>query len=340
MVILGIWLWWRGPRAAVPYLFATLLFALSVPMLLKAGLQLPRPGDYGEGWSRYGFPSWHAAMAVLLYGFVALLVARELSAERRWLAYGVALLPIVLISFSRLYLGVHWLSDVLGGLALAGAWLTIVGIAYRRHVVVALKWRPMLLLLFVSGALLWALHLANSDDEYRYQPAPVANYSIQQWQQGVVSQQLNTLAELTGEGDRQLNLQWLGERASILQQLKADGWQEAAEPSWLVPLNWLLPPAEGTSPRVLPHYHAGQLDGIRALRFEQGRWQLLRLWSLAQVAGQPLWQGKVASVEYQALLGLLYLPRSGEVVLAEQLLGWWPDGILMNDELRLQSRGE
>ena len=331
--ILGLWLWWRGASQAALYLLATLLFALSVPLLLKVGLQLPRPGNYGEGVTQYGFPSWHATMAMLLYGFVALLVARELKPEQRWLAYGVALIPIGLISFSRLYLGVHWLSDVLAGLALAGAWLTMVAIAYARHQCKPLSWRSLLLVLFAGGSLLSSIHLLNSDADPHYQATTMPSYSQQQWQQGEPS------ITLVG-ASREMSLQWLGARASIRQQLLDEGWVKGAQVNWLTPLNWLLPITQQITPAVLPHYYAGSWDGLRMFRFEEGHWQVLRLWPRAMVAGRPLWWGELVVIEEQPLLGLLYLPRSGKSLSNEQLQALWPAANGLESVIRLQSRGE
>ena len=68
----------------------------------------------------------------MLYGFLAFLIGRELRpAWRLPVALGAALL-VLLIAFSRLYLGAHWLSDVIGGLAFGAAWLAALGISYLR----------------------------------------------------------------------------------------------------------------------------------------------------------------------------------------------------------------
>jgi len=85
----------------------------------------------------FSFPSGHAMSATLLYGLLAAFGVREVQAWRwRVLAVLAAGLLVVLIGFSRLYLGVHYLSDVLAGIAAGSAWLalclTAVG-TLRRH---------------------------------------------------------------------------------------------------------------------------------------------------------------------------------------------------------------
>lgn len=75
--------------------------------------------------SSYGFPSGHTMGATLFYGALALCLAHSI---RRWPAravpYGVAAAIVATIGFTRIYLGAHYLTDVLGAIAAGLAWLT------------------------------------------------------------------------------------------------------------------------------------------------------------------------------------------------------------------------
>ncbi len=76
-----------------------------------------------EGWA---FPSGHVTQAVAFYGILAvMLLARPSLRLRVLLGIGAVLVALV-VGASRLYLGVHWLTDVLGGYALGTAWLSVV----------------------------------------------------------------------------------------------------------------------------------------------------------------------------------------------------------------------
>jgi membrane-associated phospholipid phosphatase len=95
--------------------------------LLNAGLKLafhrPRPELGFLHLDTYSFPSGHAAASTAAYGVFAYLLGRNASRGRR-IALGVAVVLIVaVVDFSRLYLGVHYLSDVLAGSALGASWL-------------------------------------------------------------------------------------------------------------------------------------------------------------------------------------------------------------------------
>ena len=72
------------------------------------------------------FPSAHAVVAIIVYGFLLFFLLKYI---QRWRVKVAAILSlatlIFLIGFSRVYLGVHWPSDVLGGYLLGGWWLTV-----------------------------------------------------------------------------------------------------------------------------------------------------------------------------------------------------------------------
>jgi membrane-associated phospholipid phosphatase len=95
---------------------------------LKNTFDRPRP-PYNSVFTTersYSFPSGHAAASTVAYGMLAYCLALRWRTRRRRLAllFGTGAL-VLLIGFSRLYLGVHYLSDVLAGYALALAWLSL-----------------------------------------------------------------------------------------------------------------------------------------------------------------------------------------------------------------------
>jgi membrane-associated phospholipid phosphatase len=74
----------------------------------------------------FGFPSGHTMGATLFYGLLALFLAHSIKGwRRRALAFIVAFLIVSLIGVTRIYLGAHYLSDVLGAIAAGIAWLAI-----------------------------------------------------------------------------------------------------------------------------------------------------------------------------------------------------------------------
>jgi undecaprenyl-diphosphatase len=98
---------------------------LLLDMVLKLHFNRPRPHVFIWGTQAFGssFPSGHAMGATITYSMVAYLAARlHRRAWARWLTMLVALLVILLIGVSRMYLGVHYPSDVLAGFIMGLAW--------------------------------------------------------------------------------------------------------------------------------------------------------------------------------------------------------------------------
>ena len=133
--------------AAVGYLLLTgrwrtavlLVVAIGGGMLLGLGLKevfdRPRPDLVPHGTAVFtaSFPSAHATMAAATWLTLGALLARVQSQPRvRAYVLGLAMVVTLAVGISRVYLGVHWPSDVLAGWALGAAWAVGVWLVARR----------------------------------------------------------------------------------------------------------------------------------------------------------------------------------------------------------------
>ena len=131
MVVVGailsiflLWVWGRD-RFALP-LAVAVVGAELFTTLGKIALHRPRPDIAYYIEHGFSFPSGHATIAVAFYGFFAYILVRTASSWSRKVAYGVGALSLIaLIGVSRIYLGVHYVSDVLAGYAVGFLWLLI-----------------------------------------------------------------------------------------------------------------------------------------------------------------------------------------------------------------------
>ena len=83
--------------------------------------------------STYSFPSGHATVSIAVYGALSLVLIRRLTGPARIVCLAAAVLLVSLIGFSRLYLGVHFLSDVLAGFSVGLAWLALCVVVLDLH---------------------------------------------------------------------------------------------------------------------------------------------------------------------------------------------------------------
>ncbi len=128
----ALWLAWRRLWTALGYWLGAALVARLSVVVLKLLLARSRPGNIYSGIESFSFPSGHATTAMVLYGFLAFLLASGWPVIGRLCLYAAGAVLIVLIGFSRLYLGVHWLTDVMAGFALGFAWVIALALLFRR----------------------------------------------------------------------------------------------------------------------------------------------------------------------------------------------------------------
>lgn len=117
----------------------TMIVAVPGGMLLNEWLKLivHRHRPFVDGafvdWSGYSFASGHTIGATLLYGQLALFLFPVMKSRRaRALLMASVLFVVSLVGFSRIALGAHYLTDVLGGMFLGAAWLSVCVICSRR----------------------------------------------------------------------------------------------------------------------------------------------------------------------------------------------------------------
>lgn len=130
-------LWWRGHRWGAAFLAASVIGSTLLNTALKAVFRRSRP-DFWEHLvveTSFSFPSGHAMASMSMGAALIVLVWRARTAVW-WRAAAVAgvILYVLIVGVSRLYLGVHYPSDVLAGWCVAVLWVAVVAGLVRRQV--------------------------------------------------------------------------------------------------------------------------------------------------------------------------------------------------------------
>lgn len=126
--LIGFWLLKRKRRDQMGFLSTVVGGATCLNLILKQIFARPRP-DYPHAYlteTGFSFPSGHAMISIAFYGAIAYLAYTYLKSFRAKLRVSLgALLISGFIGFSRLYLGVHYITDVLAGWAAGMTWLAV-----------------------------------------------------------------------------------------------------------------------------------------------------------------------------------------------------------------------
>ena len=136
LLVLTFWVVRTGRcRKALTVMVIAFLANPFLEMVLKAAVGRDRPALSqlvpGNGPA---FPSGHVLATVGFYGVLAAVIWR--SSERRWIrigGYGAATIVILSVGLSRIFLGVHWFSDVVGGMLVGTAFVLAVAWSLRGH---------------------------------------------------------------------------------------------------------------------------------------------------------------------------------------------------------------
>lgn len=299
-VMLALKRCWR----TLAYWLTALGFAQALVWILKTTLGRARPIAMYNGMEQFSFPSGHAASAIVLYGFLAVLVSRGKAPKVRLSITVAAVLLIGLIAFSRMYLGASWLSDALAGLSLGTAWVALLSIAYTQHVSnERLSGRAVSLtalgaLVLAGGSVVATQYAA---DVARYAPSEVAvPVLLAEWKSEGWQRLPAHRTDVAGELEEPLSVQWVGTLDRIERVLRAGGWRRP--PAWWSrsTLLWLVPSTPIGELPVLAKLHQGEPPMLSLEReLDPTRRLVIRLWATpyrVDVASDPLaplWIGMV-----------------------------------------------
>jgi membrane protein DedA with SNARE-associated domain/membrane-associated phospholipid phosphatase len=284
------------------------LFATASITLAKHVAHSPRPwGVIDSGYSsHFSFPSGHTTLAIIYYVGLALLLIRLYHIPQRYhkIIYTLAGIIISAVFISRLYLGVHWLTDIIGSALLGTALLMLVFLSYNRKSEKNISPKGVIITILVTLFITYSSSVYFSFNQlksaYTLLEWPTYTMTLKDWwsQQGeqFPLYRVNRL----GLPAKIFNVQWLGDLADIQKTLLKNGWEIAPQRDWLRVL-YRITAVNSTA--HLPLFSPTYLDSAPVLVLlkvpkDGNKLLVLRFWNshlIISHASQPLW---MASMEF------------------------------------------
>ena len=126
-IVVILFLFYKN-RKMIYLLMINTLSIIIINSFIKLIIQRPRPDGYRLiSESNFSFPSAHSMISTVFYGFLIYIIYNEIKNKKiKYLLIFILSILIVLICISRIYLGVHYLSDTIAGFALSIIYLMII----------------------------------------------------------------------------------------------------------------------------------------------------------------------------------------------------------------------
>ncbi len=154
-------LWFASKKQWRTFVFwlGNLIVGYGITIVLKNLVKFPRPPaiDPTDVASLYSFPSGHIIRVVLILTFFNMLVSPFITNRQKNINFFIAGSIIILMSLSRLFLDVHWLSDVIGSICLGLACSITAFTLYQRKINPVLPVPTLSVIFFGSWLLSWAI---------------------------------------------------------------------------------------------------------------------------------------------------------------------------------------
>lgn len=271
--------WWTALHWAGIITVSTLLIELCKRLVYSARPPIVLLSDASSS-----FPSGHTVLSITFYGFLAVVIADNLIHKHKSRPYIVAITLTILIALSRLYLGAHWLTDIVASLFLGMTLILLTTLSYRRRNLLPIPASILTILalttLFIVTIAYGYLNFKPLEDTFAIN-WPIALMKENNWWRQTPGTIYYYRTSRTGHPAQPLNIQWLGNLTNIEAQLKAQGWE-----SQVPRLNLnstvarLVPSDKQKLPLIPPLYHhrAPELLMTKVLP-NSDKMLILRLWS-------------------------------------------------------------
>lgn len=303
VVTVVLWMLVERRWRTIGYWLAAVVFSQLLIFALQFAMHHAPPNELLS--DAYVFPSNHVAATVIVYGFLAFLLARRVGMLEGLLVTTVSTVVVFVVALAGLYFGRYWVSDAIGGAALAYIWVAIVALtAMLRHPEVppsrGLMPLVVLVVMLVSVGVQLGVNPPAPPPDNAQRPPPVL-VTQAQWTGSLWKMLPCYRSDMGGDRKEPLTLQWVSNLDSIKGQLRAQGWIEGTDVSAHSLLSLASPNVAAVSLPVLPKLNNGVPSSLVFMRPGNARDErdVLRFWPTGYAvdngaSSAPLWVGAFA----------------------------------------------
>lgn len=229
-----IWLLWKRYWYIAAHWFGVMVISVITVGGAKFLLYLPRPGEVLYEKYASSFPSAHTALGLAFYGFLAVVIARESKKQDKRIPYIISGILVALIALTRLYLGVHWLTDVIGSFFVGLGIVLLATISYRRRYYLHFPAQKITLTAISIFISIWFACSAISFHKQIEEYALIWPKTVVTFKQMPIVAPLYRLNRF-GDAIEALNIEWVGDIEIIKQSLLKQGWN--IQPEKIISIN-------------------------------------------------------------------------------------------------------
>lgn len=305
IVTLFSWLAWSKRWHTAWHVLGFGILTASSILIIKNIIHSTRPWGIFSSPETFSFPSGHTTLATAFYIAIALLLISACNIKRRWPLYTLIGTIIIAVSASRLYLGAHWFTDVLGGWLLGIAIIILVTLSYNRKAENRISPKGLILTILLTLSVTFSIvgYTSFNQMKLNYAPLdwPTHTLSINAWWQQQGENLPSYRVSRIGMPAELLNLQWLGDLSEIKEILLQQGWQAPPERNWASILYRVMDVKSTEHVPLLSPLYLDKKPVLVLTKKINGEKRLvvLRLWSsniILKNSKQPLWVGSIGVV--------------------------------------------
>lgn len=226
-LVVAMGLLWKQQWRTCAHLLALVIVAGLAVYFFKWVMYSPRPDGFLYSKASSSFPSGHMTLSVTIWGLLSFFIAQQLKKEWRWIPYTTATILITCIGFSRLYLGAHWLTDILGALFLGFTILLLVITTYRCYPPKPFLNTTSIIFLVLAILVPWTaftiVKFHSVRRSFTQTWSTKTMYMSDWWSHPTQFAPLYRFNRF-GRPIQPFNVQWAAELTAIKQQLLKNGW--------------------------------------------------------------------------------------------------------------------